>query len=170
MQIQSDCVVHLRYTLKDEQGEILEEVDIDQPFIYLHGYENIIPGLEEVLDGLNPGDTFRVTLEPENAYGPYNLQFQQRVSRDEFPEDLDLHPGMAFEVIPDDTDANALFEQNSTGLIFYIKEAGGDDVLVDANHPLAGKQLNFEGEILDVRLATDTEKNHGHAHGTHTEH
>ncbi len=170
MHIQSDCVVHLRYTLKDEHGDILEEVDIAEPFVYLHGYENIIPGLEEVLDGLKPGDTFRVTLEPEQAYGPYNIQFQQRVSREEFPEDMDLHPGMAFELIPDDSDSNDMFGQTGTGLIFYIKEAGGDDVLIDANHPLAGKQLNFEGEILEVRPATDTEKDRGQAHEPHVEH
>lgn len=170
MRIQSDCVVHLRYTLKDDQGELLEEVDLAEPFIYLHGYENIIPGLEETLDGLQPGDTFQVTLEPEEAYGPYNLQFQQRVNRAEFPEDMDLHPGMAFELIPDHNDTNDVFGKAGTGLIFYIKEAGGDDVLIDANHPLAGKQLNFIGEILEVRPATTLEKDHGHAHGPHTEH
>lgn len=170
MRIQSDCVVHLRYTLKDDQGELLEEVDITEPFIYLHGYENIIPGLEEALDGLEPGDTFQVTLNPEEAYGPYNIQFQQRVSRNEFPEDMDLHPGMAFELVPEQNDVHDVFGQAGAGLIFYIKEAGGDDVLIDANHPLAGKQLNFVGEVLDVRPATPIEKDHGHAHGPHTEH
>ncbi len=170
MRIERDCVVYLRYTLRDGSGDVLEEVEHKEPFIYLHGYENIIPSLEQALDDLRIGDSFDVHLEPEDAYGAYNRQFQQRVSRDEFPDDMELKPGMAFELIPEDEDAAALLGQAGAGLVFYIKEVGGDDVLIDANHPLAGKALRFEGEILDVRPATKDEKTHGHAHGPSPEH
>ncbi|MFU8803938.1 MAG: FKBP-type peptidyl-prolyl cis-trans isomerase [Bradymonadaceae bacterium] len=170
MPIERDRVVTLTYTLRDETGELLEEVSAEAPFVYLHGYENILPRLEEALTELEPGERFEVELDPEDAYGFYDTQYQQRVSREEFPEDMELKAGMAFELIPEDHDTAELLGQAGAGLVFYVKEVGDQEVLIDANHPLAGKTLHFTGEILDVRRATDEELGHGHAHWRGTEH
>lgn len=170
MRVAKDCVVSMTYTLRDKDGSILEEVSAEEPFVYLHGYENILPRLEEELTELEPGERFSVELEAPDAYGAYNNQFQQLVRREEFPSDMELKPGMAFELIPEDEEAVSLLGQAGAGLIFYVKEVGGDDVLIDANHPLAGKDLHFEGEILSVRRASSEELDHGHAHFPGMEH
>jgi FKBP-type peptidyl-prolyl cis-trans isomerase SlyD len=165
MRIQRDCVVTLTYTLCDESGEILEEVSAEEPFVYLHGYENILSKLENGLNDLEAGEAFNVALDPEDGYGSYETQYQKRVSREEFPPEMVLKSGMAFELMPDDNETAELLGQAGAGLVFYIKEVGAQDVLIDANHPLAGRELHFRGKILDVRRATDSERDHGHVHG-----
>ena len=164
MRIERDSVVTLIYTLRDDAGELLEVVTREEPFVYLHGYDNILPRLESELSKLEPGEHFEVSLDPEDAYGHYEKEYQQRVGREEFPPDMELQSGMAFELLPEDAATAELLGQAGAGLIFYIKEVSDATVLIDANHPLAGKGLHFTGEILEVRQASEDERDHGHAH------
>jgi FKBP-type peptidyl-prolyl cis-trans isomerase SlyD len=164
MQIQRDCVVTLIYSLRDETGDLLEEVVAEEPFVYLHGHETILPGLEAALNDLGPGNSFHVVLDPEEAFGAYEAQYQKRISRDEFPSDMVLKSGMAFELVPEESEQAELMGQAGAGLVFYVKEVGEQDVLVDANHPLAGRELHFSGVILEVRPATKRERDEGNAH------
>ncbi len=154
MSIEKDKVVSMKYVLKDDQGNIIDQSQ-DGQFAYLHGANNIIPGLEEALEGKNTGDEISVAIEPAKAYGEHNPEAVQRVPRAQFPADIDIQPGMQFQT------------QAPNGQIAVVTVSGieGDDVLLDTNHPLAGKTLNFEVTITDVRDATDEEKEHGHVHG-----
>ncbi len=154
MSIEKDKVVSMNYVLKDDQGNVIDQSQ-DGQFAYLHGANNIIPGLEEALEGKNTGDEITVSIEPAKAYGEHNPEAVQRVPRSQFPADIEIQPGMQFQT------------QAPNGQIAVVTVAGveGDEVLLDTNHPLAGKTLNFEVTITDVRDATEEEKAHGHVHG-----
>jgi FKBP-type peptidyl-prolyl cis-trans isomerase SlyD len=155
MEARDDCVVGISYVLRDGQGEELERRETTEPLYYLHGHENIIPALEDTLSGLEEGDEFDVEFAPEEAYGEYNPNMIQRVGRDQFPDGLDLKPGTPVQLVA---------EGGAGSAIFYVKEIAGDEVVLDGNQPLAGKTLQFEGQVVDVREATDEEIDHGHAH------
>lgn len=155
MDVLKNRVVGISYILRDGSGEELERRGKDDPFYYLHGHDNIISGLEDTLSGLEEGDTFDVDFEPEEAYGEYNPNLTQRVSREEFPDDMELKPGTPIQLVS---------EEGEGSMIFYIKEVAGDEVVLDGNQPLAGKALHFQGEVIEVREATAEEMEHGHAH------
>jgi FKBP-type peptidyl-prolyl cis-trans isomerase SlyD len=153
--IQKDSVVGLRYTLKDDQGSELDRADAETPFFYLHGAANIIPGLEDALLGLKPGDTKKVSVEAKDGYGEVNAGLVLTVEKSMFPSDEALVPGMEFGA------------DVGTGrpMVFTVQKIEGDKVIIDGNHPLAGKRLHFDVEVLSVRQATADELSHGHAHG-----
>jgi len=150
MEVADGCVVSIRYTLRDAEGNSLEEVG-DDGLEYLHGHGNIVPGLEEALEGATEGDSFDVTVPPEEAYGEHMEELVSRVARDTFPEDRELEPGMVFQAVREGEDA----EESSEFLV--VRKIIGEEVEVDANHPLAGRRLTFEGEVLDVREAREEE-------------
>ena len=152
--IKKDSVVSLSYTLKNGAGEELDKADSAQPFVYLHGSGQIVPGLESELEGMKTGDKTDVTVPPDKAYGNVNPQLLMKLERKNFPEDMDLQAGMQFS-------ADIADRQH----ILTIITAEGDEVQVDANHPLAGETLHFKVEVLDIRDATQEELSHGHAHG-----
>lgn len=154
MEAEDDLVVRIQYQLFDGDGGLLEEVD-EEGLEYLHGHENIVPGLEEELEGLVEGDTFDVTVPPEEAYGEHMEELVSRVDRDTFPDDQELEPGMVFQATKDDAEG----EEASQFLV--VRKIVGKEVEVDANHPLAGKTLQFDGEILNVREASDDELDAG---------
>lgn len=162
MEVLKNRVVGVTYVLRDGKGEELERREEGEPFYYLHGHGNIIPGLENTLSGFEEGDEFDVEFDPEDAYGDYNPNLQQRVSKDEFPDDFDLKPGLPIQLIP---------EEGGAGMVFFIKEVAGDQVILDGNAPLAGKRLHFTGRVVEIREATEEEIEHGHAHtGEHHHH
>ncbi len=152
--IKKDTVVSLSYTLKNAAGEELDKADSAQPFVYLHGAGQIVPGLENELEGMKSGDKTDVTVPPDKAYGNVNPQLLMKLERKNFPEDMELQPGMQFA-------ADIADRQH----ILTIVTVDGEDVQVDANHPLAGETLHFSVEVLDIRDATEEELSHGHAHG-----
>ena len=157
MEVADDHVVTISYTLTDtESGNVLEQVGEDEGLPYLHGHDNIVPGLENELADKEPGDDFDVTVEPDEAYGERMEELVNEMDRDEFPEDQELEPGMVFQAVRSDVQG----EEASQFLV--IKKIVGDTVEVDANHPLAGKTLTFEGSVVDVREATDEELSQGH--------
>lgn len=154
MSIVKDKVVMMNYTLKDEAGTVLDTSEGNSPLAYLHGHGQIIPGLESELSGKNTGDKLKVEIEPANAYGEIHEQLIQTVPRQEFAQVPDLEVGMQFQV-----------DGPQGPMVFEIKEIKDTEVIIDGNHPLAGKKLFFDVEITEVRDATDEELAHGHAHG-----
>lgn len=165
MKVAANRVVGLRYILRDvNEDEELHRREEDDIFYYLHGHQNIIPGMERALEGCSAGDTFDVEFEPEDAYGEYNPKLAQSVSRDEFPDDFDLEVDMIIELVPRDAGDDA------EGELFRIKEVGEKEVLLDGNPPLAGKKIGYRGEVMDVREADADELAHGHAHTDDCDH
>ncbi|MBT5469052.1 MAG: peptidylprolyl isomerase [Nitrospina sp.] len=153
--IKKHSVVSLSYYLKNSNGQELDKADKDQPFAYLHGMGQMVPGLEKELEGLKVGDKKDVTVSPAEGYGELNPQLKIQVDRANFPKDADIQPGMQFEGQGD----------GGTRTVFTVKAVVGDKVEVDGNHPLAGETLHFAIEVTGVRDATQEELTHGHAHG-----
>jgi FKBP-type peptidyl-prolyl cis-trans isomerase SlyD len=145
-----DHVVTIRYVLRVE-GEVIDQGELP----YLHGHGNIIPGLEEALEGKQVGDSLQVSVPPEKAYGPEDPEGVRVIPRDQFPPDAPLEPG------------TQLFAQDESGQVmpFWIMEVEGDEVTIDFNHPLAGETLDFDVTISSIRAATPEELEHGHVHG-----
>ncbi|MCE7948187.1 MAG: peptidylprolyl isomerase [Chloroflexi bacterium CFX4] len=154
--IQNNVVVALAYTLKLENGEVVDESDAEDPLEYLHGAGNIIPGLERELSGMRVGETKRVQVSPAEGYGEYDPEDTEVLPRAEFPTDVPLTAGMVVTL------ADA--EDNYTEAV--IREVSAESITLDYNHPLAGETLFFDVEVLSLREATPEEIAHGHVHGT----
>ena len=154
MQIEANKVVTLNYTLTDRDGNVIDQSS-DGSFAYLHGANNIIPGLENALTGRQTGDSLDVTVPPAEGYGERDAGKTQSVPREMFPTDTEIEPGMQFHA------------QGPNGEVLVVTVTAVDDqtVTVDGNHPLAGVELNFKVEIMDVRDASAEELEHGHVHG-----
>ena len=155
MTISQNSVVIMNYTLTDDKGNKLDESQ-DGSFAYLHGAQNIIPGLEKELEGKQAGESMTVTVSPAEGYGERNDAMVQKVSREMFDEGGDIQVGMQFHAQSPDGQT----------IVVTITEVDGDDITIDGNHPLAGVTLNFDVSIVDVRDATEDELAHGHVHGT----
>ena len=134
----------------------MDEAPANQPLEYLHGHNNLVEGLEKVLEGKAVGDTFEVRVSPEEGYGEYNENMVQRVPKDVFMGVEELEVGMRFIA---DTDLGPL--------PVVITEVDGDEVVVDGNHMLAGQELLFSVEVVGTREATLEEIAHGHIHSGH---
>ncbi|AEG01188.1 FKBP-type peptidyl-prolyl cis-trans isomerase [Methylomonas methanica] len=158
MQITDKTAVSFHYTLTNPSGEQLDSSRGEEPLLYLHGAGNIIAGLEAALAGKSTGDSFSVTIPPEDGYGELAPEMVQVVSKKMF-EGMDVEVGMQFHA-----DVS-----HGSGII-TITEIDGDDVTIDGNHPLAGETLIFDVEVVDVRPATDDEMAHGHVHGAGCNH
>lgn len=154
MQVAKNKVVTLNYTLTNDQGEILDQSQ-DGSFVYLHGAFNIIPGLENALEGKQADDSLNVRVAPEEAYGERNDSMIQAVPRDMFESDQPIEVGMQFHAQSPD----------GQHLTVTVTEISDETVTVDGNHPLAGVTLNFDVTIISVRDASSEEIDHGHVHG-----
>lgn len=152
--IKKDMVVSIKYRLTNGSGEVLDEADASDPFSYLHGHQQVIPGMEAGLEGLKKGETTKLTISPEEGYGEINPNLKLNLKKEVFPKDFPLEEGAQFQA-----DLG-----NGRRSVFTILEIKGDEVAVDGNHPLAGVTLNFDIEVLDVRKATKEELEHGHSH------
>ncbi|MCL6556190.1 MAG: peptidylprolyl isomerase [Burkholderiales bacterium] len=156
MQIVKDSVVSLTYSLYDSQGNLLEESK--EPISYLHGgYDNIFPLVESSLQGKQPGDTVTLSLAPEDAFGEYDASLVRVEPRSVFPV-TDIRVGMQFE---------GGVEGSDEMILYTVTDVTEDTVVVDGNHPLAGRSLRFTCTVTDVRPATPEEIAHGHVHGPH---
>jgi FKBP-type peptidyl-prolyl cis-trans isomerase SlyD len=153
--IADNMVVSLAYTLVVD-GEELSAATREEPMEYLHGYQEIVSGLEAALAGKKVGDRFSVTLEPAEAYGEYDEENLEEIDRSDIEDSDDLEVGMVLEVEDED----------GFTYMAHVSELGGDTVLLDFNPPLAGKTLTYTVEVLDIRLADEDELEHGHAHGS----
>lgn len=155
MQIDGHKVVTLDYTLKDDSGTVLDSTSGRGDFTYLHGFKNIIPGLENALSGKKIGDSFSVRIEPGHAYGERNDDMVQTVARDQFDSVEELEVGMQFQGQ----------SPNGQMMIVTVTDIKDDEVTIDANHPLAGVTLNFDVKVVGIRDATPDEIEHRHVHG-----
>jgi FKBP-type peptidyl-prolyl cis-trans isomerase SlyD len=152
--ITHDKVVWLNFTLRDDEGTVLDTSDGREPLAYLHGHHNIVPGLEKALEGLEVGAKLIAKVTPEEGFGPREGE-PVEVPRDAFPPDADIHVGAAFHAQDDNGEVGVL----------WVVDVSDAMVVVDKNHPLAGMALNFDVEILGVRDANPEELRHGHPHG-----
>lgn len=144
--LQNDMVGLLAYTLTVD-GEVVEVVERADPIEYLHGAQNIVEGLEIALEGKGPGDSFEVTVAPEQGYGEYLEDDIEAFPSTEFDNLSELEVGMELEMVDEDGDvAEAV-----------IMEITPDEVVLDFNPPLAGKTLSYTVEVVDVRPATEEE-------------
>ncbi|ATX80530.1 FKBP-type peptidyl prolyl cis-trans isomerase [Mariprofundus aestuarium] len=153
MQISNHKVVSFHYTLTNDAGETIDSSVGGDPLAYLHGEENIIPGLENALEGKAVGDKLNVSLEAADAYGEYNPALTEVVPSSMFEGVDKIEAGMEFRA------------ETSEGVqVVRIAEVDGDNITVDGNHPLAGQRLNFDVEIAEIREASAEELEHGHIH------
>lgn len=152
--IATNKVVTLSYTLRDDDGEVIDQSQEGSPLLYLHGARNIVPGLEEQLEGVSEGESINATVSPEKGYGPRIGQAQE-VPRKLFPADAELAAGM--QVVAHDDQGRQI--------PFFITGITDDTITVDPNHPLAGETLHFEVTVESLRDATEEEIEHGHPHG-----
>ena len=153
MKIEQNKVVSLAYTLTDTEENIIDQATSEEPFNILFGSGQIIEGLEKALEGKGEGDKFKITLDPEDAYGELVENMIEKVPLSQFEGVENLEAGMQLEA------------HTEEGLVIVtVKSIEGDTVILDANHPLAGYTLNFDVEVLAIREATEEEIDHGHAH------
>lgn len=150
MQITKHSVASIHYTLTNNEGKILDSSSGREPLTYIHGMGNLIPGMEEGLEGKSVGNKLNLKVSPEKGYGVKNDQMIQQVPRSAFGNQK-IEVGMQF--------------QTNQGNVVTVTKVGLDSITVDGNHPLAGVELNFAVEVMEVRNATPDEIAHGHVHG-----
>lgn len=150
MTIAKDKVVSIEYTLTDDQNEVLDSSEGMGPLEYLHGHNNLIPGLERELEGKKAGDTLKASIAPADAYGEFQDALVVEVDRSQFPDDVEITVGMQFEA-----------GSPEGSRVVTVTEISDAKVTVDANHPLAGETLNFDVKVISVRDATEDEKANG---------
>jgi len=158
VQVGKNTVVGVTYELTDTDGRVIEKTD--GPIEYLHGgYDGIFPLVEQALAGKTVGDSCRVRLEPDDAFGKYDAELMHLEPRSKFPADIAV--GMRFE--------GRGVESGAT-LVYTVTDVADDKVVVDGNHSLAGRTLQFVCTVTAVRAATAEEREHGHVHGAHGHH
>ncbi len=154
MTVADNCVVKIDYTLKNNQGQVLDSSSEKAPLAYIHGKGNLISGLEKELSGMKAGDRTEVVLQPSEAYGERQEGLVTSVPRTELAQIPELKEGIQLQA------------QTAQGVqVLTVAEIKEDTVTLDANHPLAGEVLNFDVKVVEVREATEEEIAHGHVHG-----
>ncbi len=154
MQIAKGTVVSINYTLTDDANNVIDSSAGGEPLAYIHGADNISPGLEKALAGKTAGDRLEVSVAPQEAYGLRDEALAQVIPRDRFESAQDIEIGMQFQT------------PTSDGVsVVTVTGVDNENVTVDANHPLAGMTLHFSVEVVAVRSATSEELDHGHVHG-----
>lgn len=159
--VADDRVVQIEYTLTLDDGEVYDSSAETGPLDYLHGYGQIIAGLEAALTGMQVGETKDVVVTPEYGYGEYDPEAVELAPLDAFPDDMEIEVGMPVELFDEEIDQE---------IEAYVAEIGADGILLDMNHPLAGETLHFHVKVLTVRPASAEEIAHGHAHGDEHDH
>lgn len=151
--IAANKVASIHYTLKTDDGEILDSSEGQEPLAYLHGAQNLVPGLEKQLEGKAVGDKFNTVVEPEEGYGETDPSLIQELPRTMFGGVDQIEVGMEFHA-----------ETQNGRQVVEVIEVEEDTITINGNHPLAGVRLNFDIEVTDIRDATEEELSHGHVH------
>ena len=151
MRVTKNHIVWIDYIIRLRSGDIVETSIGEAPLGYLHGRSQILPGIERAIEGMEVGDERVVELEPEEGYGERDAAGVFLVPRAAFPAEEELHPGMSFSALRSDGEP----------ILFRVLRADSDAVLVDGNHPLAGKSLVVWIAVRAVREATDDERRLG---------
>ena len=150
----SQQVIGFHYSLKDNDGNLIDTSEGRSPLLFLVGSGQIIPGLEKELVGMNVGDKKNVEVKAADAYGEVVADLQITVQKSQFPEGQEVAVGDQFQV-----------SNEAHAPIFTVTGVEGEDIHIDGNHPMAGKDLFFDVELTEKREATEEEIAHGHAHG-----
>lgn len=151
MIVEKDKVVSIQYFATDETGAVVDSNMELEPLEYLHGHGNILQNLEEALEGLQIAEEKKVILSSEEAYGEFNPELVFEVTRDHFPEGADqLQPGTLV--------------QSSDGMELLVTDIDDNKIVLDGNHPLAGRTLHYNVTIKNIRQPTPEELSHGHVH------
>jgi len=154
MSIAKNSVVTMHYALKNDGGDDLGSSHGHEPMAYLHGNDNIVPGLEKELDGKRAGDKINAVVSPEEGYGIRNEDGIRKIDKARFEGDEEITVGMQIQV-----------DMEGEVSVASVTDIDEKEITLDLNHPLAGETLHFEIEIMDVRDATVEELSHGHVHG-----
>ena len=155
MKISQNKVATLSYTLKDDDGKIIDKADENSPFLYMHGTGGIIKGLENALEDKEVGNDFNIIIAPEDAYGEHDPKLTEAVPRKMFE-------GITDEEMVAGAQFHASTAQGTQ--VITVASIDGDMINIDANHPLAGETLHFEVAVKEIREATEEEIAHGHPH------
>jgi len=155
MPFKKDQVVVFHYTVTNEKNEVVDNSRGGEPLAVLTGRGQILPKLEEAMQDLALNEKKIVPLAAKDAYGEFSEEQIQTVSRDNFPADAKLEIGMEYMASMED----------GHQMPFAISKIDGDQITVDFNHPLAGQDLTFEVEVVELRDAAPEELEHGHVHG-----
>ena len=156
MNIFANTVVTLTFELFDADGVLLESTN--EPITYLHGgHSGMLPKLEEALNLKQAGDAVSVDVEPEDGFGDYDPELVKLETADRLPPEIEV--GMQFEA---HTSAD---DEHGSGMVFTVTDIADGKVVLDGNHPWAGKRLRFDCRMIGVRPATAEEIEHGHVHG-----
>lgn len=147
-------VASIHFTLRTD-GQEIDSTGTGEPLLYLHGAKNIVPGLETALQGKTVGDEVQASVAPTEGYGERQEAPPMRVPRNQFPPDFPAQVGMP---VGGEDDEGKVFT-------YWITAVEDDNVIVDPNHPLAGRTLDFDVRVMSVRDATADELSHGHPHG-----
>ena len=154
MEVAADKVVLIHYTLKGDDGEVIDSSAGGDPLAYIQGHGNLVAGLEKALEGKQTGNKVVVSVSPEEGYGKHDATLIQRIPKRSLQGAGQVKKGMQFQARTDD------------GIrVFTVTAVVGDMVTLDGNHPLADKTLNFDVDVVEVRDATAEELEHGHVHG-----
>lgn len=148
MNIEKDKWVAIHYTLTDDAGQVIDSSVGGAPLGYIHGNGYLIPGLEKQLEGKTVGDKLKAVVQPEEGYGVYDKNMVVEVDRKQFDASMGIEIGMQFQVMTPGGPA-----------IVRVVKIEGDKITIDGNHELAGKVLNFDVEIMEVREPTEEELN-----------
>lgn len=154
LKVGKDRVVKFEYVLALESGDVVDSSEGHEPLAYLHGYGNIIPGLERQMEGMEVGEEREIVVEPGEAYGEYIEGQDMVVPLNEFPANMTPEVGMGILVETPD----------GQQIPYFITEIQDGMARLDPNHPLAGQRLHFKVKVVDIREATEEEKAHGHVH------
>jgi len=154
MIIAKDKVVSIHYTLTNDDNEVLDSSEGRDPLAYIHGHGYLIAGLEDQLNGRKAGDALDAKVKPEDGYGLRDDNLVHKVAKANFKGDGEVTAGMQVKV-----------ETNSGPKIAVVRSVVGEEVVLDLNHPLAGVNLTFAVNVVEVRDATAEELDHGHVHG-----
>ena len=151
MTVAENTVVSFEYKLTNDAGEVLDQSEGRGPLSYLHGHQNIIPGLERQLEGKQVGDSLQVTVLPVDGYGEYDANMISEVPKSEFGENVnEIEQGMQLQI------------QTEEGLMLVqVDDIKDDSIILNGNHPLAGVNLHFDVTIAEIREASEEEINRG---------
>ena len=146
MKIEKNKMVKIHYTLKDDDGNVIDSSEGKEALEYLHGVGMLIPGMERELENREKGDKFSAVIEPKDGYGEYRPEYVVEVPRDRFDTNVEIEVGQKFQA---DTPTGAM--------LVTVTKVTPENITIDSNHELAGKNLHFDVEVVDVRDATEEE-------------
>lgn len=156
MEIKEKRVAVITYTLKDDEGQVIQEATEDSPFAFIHGIGQVLPAFDAALEGKRLGDQYGFSLTAAEGYGEYDADQIQSLDKSIFAE----APAEFMQI-----GATVPMQYDGHHIYGVITEIGDDTITMDFNHPLAGKNLHFSGIVLEVREASPEEIQHGHVHG-----